>query len=80
MDMATSAHRGLGCRGVSRTDFRWDDDQGSGNPGGGLKFFFPARDPIPARMTPTFLTPETGAHADSFGALCRGLGDAIIDR
>ena len=28
MDMATSAHRVLGCRGVSRTDFRWDDDRG----------------------------------------------------
>ena len=28
MDMAASAHRLLGCKGASRSDFRWDDDQG----------------------------------------------------
>jgi D-alanine-D-alanine ligase len=28
MDMAVSAHRLLGCRGASRSDFRWDDEQG----------------------------------------------------
>jgi D-alanine-D-alanine ligase len=28
MDMAASAHRLLGCRGASRSDFRWDDEQG----------------------------------------------------
>jgi D-alanine-D-alanine ligase len=28
MDMALSAHRLLGCRGCSRADFRWDDEQG----------------------------------------------------
>jgi D-alanine-D-alanine ligase len=28
MDMALKAHRLLGCRGASRSDFRWDDEQG----------------------------------------------------
>ena len=26
--MALDAHRILGCRGASRSDFRWDDEQG----------------------------------------------------
>jgi D-alanine-D-alanine ligase len=28
MDMAAKAHRLLGCKGASRSDFRWDDHQG----------------------------------------------------
>jgi D-alanine-D-alanine ligase len=28
MDMALKAHRLLGCKGTSRSDFRWDDEQG----------------------------------------------------
>ena len=28
MDMAIRAHRLLGCKGASRSDFRWDDEQG----------------------------------------------------
>ena len=28
MDMALAAHRLLGCKGASRSDFRWDDAQG----------------------------------------------------
>ncbi|HET9427687.1 MAG TPA: D-alanine--D-alanine ligase [Allosphingosinicella sp.] len=28
MDMALRAHRLLGCRGASRSDFRWDDERG----------------------------------------------------
>jgi D-alanine-D-alanine ligase len=28
MDMALDAQRALGCRGASRSDFRWDDEQG----------------------------------------------------
>ena len=30
MDMAVTAHRLLGCKGASRSDFRWDDKQGAG--------------------------------------------------
>jgi D-alanine-D-alanine ligase len=29
MDMAAKAHRLLGCKGASRSDFRWDDAQGA---------------------------------------------------
>ena len=28
MKSALEAHRILGCRGASRSDFRWDDEQG----------------------------------------------------
>ena len=28
MDMAAAAHRLLGCKGISRSDFRWDDEIG----------------------------------------------------
>jgi D-alanine-D-alanine ligase len=28
MDMAAKAHRVLGCKGASRSDFRWDDEEG----------------------------------------------------
>jgi len=28
MDMALRAHQLLGCEGASRSDFRWDDEQG----------------------------------------------------
>ncbi|URD59646.1 D-alanine--D-alanine ligase [Sphingomonas sp. KRR8] len=28
LDMALTAHRALGCKGASRSDFRWDDAQG----------------------------------------------------
>ena len=28
MDMAAKAHQLLGCKGASRSDFRWDDEQG----------------------------------------------------
>ena len=28
MDMAAAAHRLLGCEGISRSDFRWDDERG----------------------------------------------------
>jgi D-alanine-D-alanine ligase len=29
LDMALTAHRVLGCKGASRSDFRWDDSQGA---------------------------------------------------
>jgi D-alanine-D-alanine ligase len=28
MDMAARSHRLLGCKGASRSDFRWDDNKG----------------------------------------------------
>ncbi len=75
MAMATTAHRILGCRGVSRTDFRWDEEQGMD----GLILLETNTQP---GMTPTSLTPEQAALMGyDFGALCRWLvEDASCDR
>ena len=64
MDMALVAHRALGCRGVSRTDFRWDDSRGLD----GLVVLEVNTQP---GMTPTSLSPEQAAHVgQTFGAFC----------
>jgi len=74
-DHALRAHRCLGCRGVSRTDFRWDEAKGTR----GLILLETNTQP---GMTPTSLVPEQAAHeAISFGALCRWIvEDASCDR
>ena len=65
LDYAVRAHAALGCRGVSRTDFRWDESKGLD----GLILLETNTQP---GMTPTSLTPEQAAHVGmSFGALCR---------
>ncbi|WP_253799029.1 D-alanine--D-alanine ligase [Rhodovulum sp. P5] len=65
LDYALRAHRALGCRGVSRTDFRWDETRGLD----GLILLETNTQP---GMTPTSLAPEQAAHCGvSFGALCR---------
>ena len=51
MDMAAKAHRLLGCRGASRSDFRWDDSQGEA----GLYLLEVNTQP---GMTPLSLVPE----------------------
>jgi D-alanine-D-alanine ligase len=68
-----AAHRALGCRGVSRSDFRWDDATGE------LVFLEINTQP---GMTPTSLVPELGQHMGlSFGALVAWLvEDASINR
>jgi D-alanine-D-alanine ligase len=75
MAMATTAHRVLGCRGVSRTDFRWDEEKGMD----GLILLETNTQP---GMTPTSLTPEQAQQKGiTFGALCRWLvEDASCDR
>ena len=75
MDYALRAHQALGCRGVSRTDFRWDEDRGLD----GLILLETNTQP---GMTPTSLTPEQAAHIGiDFPALCRWLvEDASCDR
>ena len=76
MDVALSAHRVLGCRGVSRADFRYD----SGVAGlGGLYLLEINTQP---GMTPTSLVPEQAAYLGiSFNSLCRWLvEDASCDR
>jgi D-alanine-D-alanine ligase len=75
MRMAVTAHRALGCRGISRTDFRWDEDRGMA----GLILLETNTQP---GMTPTSLSPEQAeAVGISFGALCRWLvEEASCDR
>ena len=51
MDMAAKAHRLLGCRGASRSDFRWDEDEGEA----GLYLLETNTQP---GMTPLSLVPE----------------------
>jgi len=64
MDYALRAHNALGCRGVSRTDFRWDESRGAE----GLILLETNTQP---GMTPTSLSPEQAqAVGISFGELC----------
>jgi D-alanine-D-alanine ligase len=63
-DYAVRAHNALDCRGVSRTDFRWDESRGAA----GLILLETNTQP---GMTPTSLTPEQALAAGiSFGELC----------
>jgi D-alanine-D-alanine ligase len=55
LDYALRAHRALGCRGVSRTDFRWDERRGLA----GLVLLEVNTQP---GMTPTSLAPEQAAY------------------
>ncbi len=75
LEYAERAHAALGCKGLSRTDFRWDDRQGLA----GLILLETNTQP---GMTPTSLAPEQAAHCGiSFGALCRWLvEDATCSR
>jgi len=75
LDMAIAAHRALGLRGLSRSDFRWDDTRGLA----GLVMLEVNTQP---GMTPTSLAPEQAQAAGiSFGALCRWMvEDASCDR
>jgi D-alanine-D-alanine ligase len=75
MAHALTAHRALGCRGVSRTDYRWDDTRGLA----GLILLETNTQP---GMTPTSLSPEQAAlEGISFGAFCRWMvEDASCDR
>lgn len=67
LDYALRAHAALGCRGISRTDIRWDETKGAK----GLILLETNNQP---GMTPTSLTPEQAAHCGySFGALCAWL-------
>ncbi len=64
MDYALRAHAALGCRGVSRTDFRWDESRGTA----GLILLETNTQP---GMTATSLSPEQAqAVGISFAELC----------
>ncbi len=74
-DCALRAHRALGCRGLSRADFRWDEAKGVD----GLALLEVNTQP---GMTPTSLAPEQAAVAGmDFTALCHWiLEDASCGR
>ena len=75
-ELALEAHRALGCRGVSRSDFRYDD-----RPGGTGELVILEVNTQPG-MTETSLVPEIAAHAGySFGGLVKWMvEEASCDR
>ncbi|SLN35228.1 D-alanine--D-alanine ligase B [Aquimixticola soesokkakensis] len=79
-DFALRAHVALGCRGVSRTDFRWDEELWTAQ--GGLAGLLLLETNTQPGMTPTSLSPEqAGVDGTSFGALCRWMvEDASCNR
>ena len=75
LDYALRAHQALGCQGVSRTDFRWDEERGPE----GLILLETNTQP---GMTPTSLVPEQAVYCGiSFSSLCQWIvEDASCDR
>ncbi len=75
LEAALTAHDALGCRTLSRSDFRWNEAAGAG----GVVILETNTQP---GMTPTSLTPEqAAARGIGFGRLCRMLvEDASCDR
>lgn len=73
MAMALAAHQALGCRGLSRSDFRWDE-KGDG------KIYILETNTQPG-MTPMSLAPELAAYRgiDFNGLVARILASARLD-
>jgi D-alanine-D-alanine ligase len=74
--LALLAHKALGCRGVTRADFRYDDTRA------GTKGLFCLEVNTQPGMTETSLVPELAAHAGiGFDDLVRWMiEDASLDR
>ncbi len=72
LDLALRAHRLLGCKGCSRTDFRWDDERG-------LAGLFVLETNTQPGMTPLSLVPEQARHLGmSYGDLVEAIiADAL---
>jgi D-alanine-D-alanine ligase len=68
MELALSAHNLLGCKGASRTDFRWDDELGKAG-------VFVLETNTQPGMTPLSLVPE---QAKSIGISYEQLVDMIV--
>ena len=72
MQMAADAHRILGCKGASRSDFRWDDQQGEA----GIYLLEVNTQP---GMTPLSLVPEQARHCGiDYPELCERLVEAAL--
>ena len=75
LDLALAAHKALGCRGATRTDFRYDDTKGEP---GRLVLLEVNTQP---GMTPTSLLPEQAAFCGmDFPALCAWMVEAAACR
>ncbi|WP_394271130.1 D-alanine--D-alanine ligase [Qipengyuania sp.] len=74
LDMALRAHRVLGCRGTSRTDFRWDEEQGEDG-------LFVLETNTQPGMTPLSLVPEQARHSGiDYAALCETIIAEALSR
>jgi len=72
LEYALKAHRLLGCRGTSRSDFRWDDEQGEDG------LFLLETNTQPG-MTPLSLVPEQARHRGiDYPELCERLVEAAL--
>ena len=72
LDIALKAHRVLGCRGTSRTDFRWDESQGEDG-------LFVLETNTQPGMTPLSLVPEQARHAGiEYADLCETIVAAAM--
>ena len=72
-DFALRSHRLLGCRGTSRSDFRWDDEQG-------VEGLFLLEVNTQPGMTPLSLVPEQARHLGmDYGDLVEAIiADALV--
>jgi D-alanine-D-alanine ligase len=68
LEMALKAHRVLGCKGASRSDFRWDDEKG-------VEGIFLLEVNTQPGMTPLSLVPE---QAKQMGISYEDLVDIIV--
>ena len=72
LEMALDAHRILGCKGASRSDFRWDDEKGEA----GIYLLEVNTQP---GMTPLSLVPEQARHRGiDYPELCERLVEAAL--
>ena len=72
LQMALDAHRILGCKGASRSDFRWDDEKGEA----GIYLLEVNTQP---GMTPLSLVPEQARHRGiDYPELCERLVEAAL--
>ena len=72
LDIALKAHNVLGCRGTSRTDFRWDEDEGEDG-------LFVLETNTQPGMTPLSLVPEQAKQAGiGYGQLVETIIEAAL--
>ncbi|WP_432200939.1 D-alanine--D-alanine ligase [Erythrobacter sp. W53] len=73
LEIALKAHRVLGCKGTSRTDFRWDEEQGEAG-------LFVLETNTQPGMTPLSLVPEQARYAGlEYGELVEAIIAAALN-